>query len=238
MPRIIKKAEYSAEPIVVVKERRSRHFVPSYISDDAAEMSTVDRQGAGEGSTESPVDAAVEAERILADAHARAAELAREAMERGYADGKAEGLKVADEQTREHLERLAELAKRAVIERESMIRASEQELATLALEIASKVIKREIASDPSLVLSMVESAMEKVGTTESVRILVHPDDANLVRDKWSELKGAVAFGPNWEIFGDEGMERGGCIIETKSGLVDSRIEAQLAEIVSAFEAGQ
>ncbi len=237
MRRIIKKAEYVDQP-VTVSEKRARGFVTAHFDGEVVEPLPPDPEEPVEEVADPAEVAAAQADQILADAEARAAAMAREALARGYADGKAEGLKAAEEQSKEYLERLATLARQAAIDRESMIRSAEQELATLALEVASKVIRREISGDPSIVLSVVEAALEKVGSTESVRIFVHPEDADLLRDKWSELKGAVAFGNNWEILSNAGMERGGCIIETKSGMVDSRIEAQLAEIVSAFEVGQ
>ncbi len=237
MRRIIKKAEYDCQP-VVVSGKRASGFVAAHFDGETVEPAPPE----AEEPVEEPVDpaqtAAARADQILAEAEARATAMTREALARGYADGKAEGLKAAEEQCKEYLERLATLARQAVVDRESMIRAAEQDMATLALEVASKVIRKEISCDPSIVLNVVEAAMEKVGSTDSVRIFVNPEDADLLREKWTELKGAVVLGNNWEILGDDGMERGGCIIETKSGMVDSRIEAQLAEIVSAFEVGQ
>jgi flagellar assembly protein FliH len=184
------------------------------------------------------VEVELESQRIVAEAEARAATISRDAAARGYADGKREGLAAAQDQEKEHLERLAELARRASIDREAMVRSTEQALAALAVDIAAKVMRHEVATDPSMVLTMVESALEKVVADDWVRIMVNPEDADLVRDRWSELRGAVAFASNWEVAGDERVERGGCIIETRSGAVDSRIETQLAEIVSAFEVGQ
>ncbi len=237
MPKIIKGADYDDQPVVVTG-KRLRGFTPAHFDGEAVEQLSPDSKEPVEEAVDTGAAAAAQADKILLEAEAKAAAMMREALARGYADGKAEGLKAAEEQCKGYLERLAALAKQAVVDRESMIRSAEQELATLALEVASKVIRREIACDPSIVLSVVEAALEKVGATDSVRIVVHSEDADLVREKWAELKGAVAFGSNWEIVSDDRMERGGCIVETKSGMVDSRIEAQMAEIVSAFEVGQ
>lgn len=236
MPRIIKRADIDDKP-ALVGVSRSRKF-------DASLFGTEPSNGDGDGepAEEARIDPVAEAEaraaRIIAEAEARAEEMLREAVAKGYAEGKEAGLRAAEEQTREQLERLASLARQAAIDRESMVRSAEQELAALALEIAAKVIRREVSCDPTVVLNVVEGALEKVGTTDAVRILVHPDDVELVRERWADLKGAVALGTDWEIAGDDRIERGGCIIETRSGMVDGRIEAQLAEIVSAFEVGQ
>ncbi len=232
MPRILKEASYSGRPIEVGRGR-VQGFAPAYIS---AATAAPDASNECEEEPPDPEQLARErVEAMLAEAEERAAALRRDAVAQGYADGKAEGLRAAQEQCQEYLERIAELARRAAIDRESIVRSAERELATLAVEIAAKVIRREVTTDPSIVLSMVESALGKVGSSDAVRIIVHPEDAELVRSKWSELQGAVAFGPNWEVVGDERMERGGCIVETRGGTADSRIETQLAEIASAFE---
>jgi flagellar assembly protein FliH len=237
LPRIIKRADVSDTP-VVVREKRGRGFVRAGLDGHGTEEPVVEPQASEEEAVDPRALAMAQAAEILADAEARADAMVREAAARGYADGKEEGLKAAEEQTKGYLERLATLAKQAVIDREAMIRSAERELATLALEVASKVIRREVSCDPTVVLNVVEAALEKVGSTDSVKIVVHPEDAELVREKWAEMKGSVAFGPNWEVVADEWVERGGCLIETKNGTVDSRLEAQIAEIVSAFEVGR
>ena len=232
MPRIIKDANVGTGQAVQVGFPKVKRFTPTY-----GPVQPVANSKPAEA--EQPVDliqmAKDEAKAILSDAEAAAAAMKREAAAQGYSDGKAEGLKAAQEQCQEYLERIAELARRAAIDSESMIRSAEKELAALAMEIAAKVIQREVQTDPTIVLSMVENALGKVGEGHAVRIIVHPEDAELVRSKWSELRGVVAFGDNWEIVGDDRMERGGCIVETRGGLVDSRIETQLAEISDAFE---
>lgn len=234
MPRIIKDVALSNKQAVQVGLQNTRGFSPTFLPSKPA--SSGEPTECECSKTEDVEQLAKEqAEAILAEAEASAAALKREATIQGYSDGHAEGLQSAQEQCKEYLERIAELARRAAIDRESMFRSAEKELATLAMEIATKVIKRELQSDPSIVLSMVENALSKVGDGDIVRIIVHPEDAELVRSKWSELQGAVAFGPNWEIVGDEQVERGGCKVESRGGFVDSRIETQLAEIADVFE---
>lgn len=235
MPKIIKMPPRLLDS-VVLSGRRSRDFAPShYRRSTEMEASTEEDDVAVQRARLET--ARSQAERIVSEAQIQAAALMREAQARGYADGRAEGLRMAEEQCKEHLDRLAELGKNALVDRDTMVRSAERELASLAVAIAAKLIRREISGDPSLVLSMVESALDKVGPTESIRIVVHPEDADLVKRSWPELRGTIAFGRDWEVVGDDRMERGGCLLETRGGKVDSRIETQLAEIADAFEVG-
>mgnify|MGYP005856975557 CR=1 FL=1 len=232
MSRIAKSARYEHDA-VVLDGSRSRQFCPATFSREAP------------ATAKRPDDAAVQramletarshAERILAQAEEQASAVLREAMVRGYADGKAEGLAAAQEECGKHLARLAELVRRARVDRDAMVRDAKQELAALAVAIAARVIHREVTADPATVLSIVEAALEKAGTVDSVRVLLHPDDVGLVREKWSDLKGALAFGDNWEVVGSDQVDRGGCLIETRAGTVDARIESQLSRISTAFQ---
>ncbi len=232
MPRIIKDARFGKRP-VGIGSPPSQGFTPSFGPDPKSSPETETHAAALVIDAEEIARA--KAEQIVTEAESSAADLRREASAQGYTEGMAEGLRVAQEQCEEYLDRIAELARRAAIDRESMVRSAERELASLAMEVAAKIIRKELATDPSIVLSMVENGLAKVAVGDTVRIMVHPEDAELVREKWAELRGAVAFGPNWEIVGDGRMERGGCVVETRGGMVDSRIEAQLAEIANAFE---
>lgn len=232
MSRIAKSARYQQD-VVVLDGSRPRRFSPASFSSE------------GPATPKPPDDAAVQramletaksqAERILAQAEEQASAVLRDAMVRGYSDGKAEGLAAAREECGEYLARLAELVRRARVDRETMVREAKQELAALAVAVAAKVIHREVTADPCIVLSIVEAALEKTGTVESVRVLVHPDDVDLVREKWGDLKGALAFGDNWEVVGSDQVDRGGCLIETRAGTVDARIESQLSRISTAFQ---
>ncbi len=232
MSRIIKRADLQQDA-VVVGNRRSTPFLPADFRDSQTPQPAAGEDVAGQrGRLET---ARSQAERILAEARSQALAITREAMARGYADGKAEGLREAAEMCRGYLERIAELARRATVDRYALVHSAEKETAALALAIAAKVIRREIHEDASVVLSIVQAALEKAVPGDSVRILVHPDDVDLLQEKWAELRGATLFGHQWEVAGDDRIERGGCFIETRSGSVDARIDAQLGHIAAAFE---
>jgi len=232
LPRIIKGAGFGRRSVEV--GRQPFHgFTPSFVAGVGLAPET--EANAAALVIDAEEIARAKADQIMAEAESNAVDLRMEASTQGYAEGMAQGLRAAQEQCQEYLERIAELARRAAIDREAMVRSAERDLASLAMEVAAKVIQRELSVDPSIVLSMVERALAKVAAGDSVRIMVHPEDAELVRDKWTEMRGAVAFGPNWEVVGDERMERGGCVVETRGGMVDSRIDAQLTEIANVFE---
>ena len=233
MSRIIKRSDPSGEAVVVGSHRHAG-FVPLDYRGEAAPIPK-DGESAWRASLET---VSAEAERIIADARAQAVAITKEAMARGYADGRAEGLRAASEQCKEYLDRIADLARHAKVDRDALVQCAEHELAALALAIAEKVIRREVSCDPALVLSIAQAALEKAVPGGPVRILVHPDDAELLRSSWPEMRGAALFSQDWEVVGDEKIERGGCVIETRGGSVDARITTQLRQVAAAFEVEQ
>lgn len=231
---IIRSSDYLRDAVVVAGGR-TRRFTPSHLSGDA-EKTYQEEDAAGQKAQLET--ARQQAERIVAEAEARVEAIEMEASARGYEEGLGQGLKAAEEQMSAQLESIAEMARRAVIDRDQMVRSAQRDLVALALAVAAKVIRREVAVDPSVVLSVVESALQRMPLETQARILVNPEDLDLVSARWTGLAGSISLGCEVEIAGDERVERGGCIIDSRGGMLDSRIETQLARIAESFEIDQ
>lgn len=227
---IIRSSDYLTEAVIVTGGR-TRRFTPTQLSGEV-EKTHLEDVASQKAQLET---ARQQTERIVAEAEARVEAIELEATARGYEEGLAQGLKAAEQQMSVHLEAIAEMARKAAIDHEQMIRSVQPELVALALAIAAKVIRREVSVDPSLVLSVVESALQRMPLENQVRILVNPEDLDLVTARWTGLAGSVSLGCEVDVAGDERVERGGCIVESRGGMLDSRIETQLARIAEAFE---
>jgi flagellar assembly protein FliH len=103
----------------------------------------------------------------------------------------------------------------------------------LAVEIARKVIGREIQLDPELVAETVRRAVELVLEKQRLTIRLHPKDAELVAKAFPEVESTLE-GTGWVVKPDESVDRGGAVIHTEHGELDARIEAQLTEIARAL----
>lgn len=114
--------------------------------------------------------------------------------------------------------------------RSRLLKESEEDLLTLAVMIARKIVQREISQDPGILASIIASAVG--GCTERDRVVVHlnPDDYGLVSaNRQTFLSGLgddfpITLSPN------EDVGPGGCLVETSTGTVDARIESQIDEI--------
>jgi len=104
----------------------------------------------------------------------------------------------------------------------------------LAIEVAKKIVHREIQADPEIVQTLVHVALSHAAERSPVTVRVHPLDHRAFLDKhpgWAEESGD---GREVVIVADKTIERGGCLIQTECGDVDARIEEEFREVERAF----
>jgi flagellar assembly protein FliH len=183
------------------------------------------------GEDEQAIERARElAEQIVAEAEARASQIEAEARERGLAEGRA----LASLEMNQALEtlrtQLAETIEEIHLLKQTIAAQAERDLVRLAIEIARKIVHREVTVDPEVVLAITRVALRRIHDQTSVTIHLHPDDYRYVKGRGDSL----AHGGTVELVEDPSIERGGCLIRTQMGDVDARIERQFAEIARGF----
>ena len=92
--------------------------------------------------------------------------------------------------------------------------------------------------NPSTVVNVVAKAIEHANTGDVLTIRVNPREVELLRDYWAEALGDNPGSRRWEILADRRVKPGGCVIDTKAGSVDARIDTQLVQIKYAFDRAQ
>lgn len=102
----------------------------------------------------------------------------------------------------------------------------ETEVVELALEIAKKVVTREINVDREIVLSVAKNALSKLHSRTLASIHLHPDDLAYIQEHRNKLN----FHGSLELIEDATIAPGGCLIHTDTGDIDGRIESQFDEI--------
>lgn len=172
-----------------------------------------------------------DAQRIIAEARARAARV-QEEVARMRAQVQAHLRQIVDTQlaafasAREELLAAARAATRERIDR------LERELAGLVAEMAAKVVHRQIAADDTIVLDVVRGTLQRAAGAARITVHVAASDLPAVRAAAAELLAAASAGGELEIVADPTVEPGGCLVDTELGEFDARIATQLA----AFDA--
>ena len=116
--------------------------------------------------------------------------------------------------------------------RAGMLHKTERDVVRIALAIAERVLSRELAVDPELLLAMARVAIDRLGDGIAATIHLHPDDhraMTAVRAKRPDVvPSAVA------IESDLTVPRGGCIVRSEFGVIDLGIGAQVSELSRAL----
>jgi flagellar assembly protein FliH len=153
-----------------------------------------------------------------------------EARAEGLAAARAEiDARVAqlDEQSR-RLGALLDLQARPLARLDAEI---EQQLAELAVAIARQLLRRELKTDPSQVIAVVRETVGLLpAAARDVRVIVHPEDAALIREKLVTPQTQNA----WQLVEDPMLARGDCRVATETALIDARVENRLAAAIAAL----
>jgi flagellar assembly protein FliH len=183
----------------------------------------------------SPVADREPVEPDLRQQQAHLATLERDAFAKGYVQGERAGLEAGAARAEAMLGRLAQTIEELAEVRREMIRQTERQMVQLALAIAKRVVRREIALDRDLTQTMARLALERLGDSTTVTLRLHPDDFAAIGHKCDEWQRSHV-----SVVADRDVSRGGCLVESDFGFIDGSIEAQFHEVARALlaEEGQ
>lgn len=106
----------------------------------------------------------------------------------------------------------------------------------IAVEIAAKILNKEIETDKNYILPIIKGAVEEINKSENKIVLkVMPKDVDIVRDKVSEVFSDSYFEAKISVIPDAEIKEGGVKVETSNGVIDATIETQLSIIEKALK---
>jgi flagellar assembly protein FliH len=157
----------------------------------------------------------------------------KEGMESGRREGLERGHAEALKSTRKDVDTGLDRLETVMSELLDPIRQHESEIETALLNLttvlARAVIFRELQLDSSHIRDVVKQAMASLPSTrENVKIRVHPEDADWVREVAGRFEAAAA------VVSDESVLKGGCKVETRHSLVDFTVEKRFQKAVQAI----
>lgn len=157
---------------------------------------------------------------------------AREAQARttGLQEGEAAARQKLEAPLKDAIARLAHQLGELAGFRARFRQDAEEDLVKLAIAIAQRVLHREITTDPEAILGLVKAALQRVEAREVLRVRVHPEDARTLETCLADL----GLPEKIEVVADQGLERGGVILETSRGYLEASVNTQLQEIERGF----
>ena len=205
-----------------------------------------DRERSRAASSGGPASAKSEVEQLLEEIEDREKyikqmtdkthSLEKEAYEKGFAQGEQAGRELGAQRFDSviksftgALDDLGEL-------QDTWYQESEPQLVELVLAISRTIIQREVEADKSIVLNVIRSALLAVTDRERITMKVHPSDLEFARQHKKEILEGIEGVEKLIFEGDEGVSRGGAVIESSQGIVDCGIAKHVQEVEEALRA--
>ncbi len=156
-----------------------------------------------------------------------------------YERGRMDAEKLLREQMMQQRSELAVLQKGILQSLRSsstqVVQQSEALLVDLALEVARRLVAG-ISITPDMVSGSIREALDQVETSTEITVQIHPDDLALLQQiaeadrPGAELPEPIRLHPNPSI------ERGGCLVQTRFGLIDNQRETKLRHLKESLAA--
>lgn len=172
-------------------------------------------------------DARAEAEQIVAQAERDKEIIEQAAREKAEQEARASIEAEVSEKTAEIRETFTETLREVSVLRDEISVRVEKDVVELALEIAKKIVGREVMFDREIALTLVKVSLKKINSRAPLaQIHLNPEDFAYIEKRREQID----FRGSLELVEDKNVSPGGCLIHTETGEVDARIESQFEEI--------
>jgi flagellar assembly protein FliH len=182
-------------------------------------------------------EARQEAAAILAEARREAEQIRRRAEETGRQLGIQSAEQAFAEKIDEALRSIGVIANELADARQTWLQRWEKQGVQLAAKMADRIVRREIERDPGITLGLVREALEMSAASPQLRLMMNPADVAMLGDHAEKLIREIAPAAKAQLIASPTVSRGGCRLETTSGVVDQQIETQLNRIVAELVDG-
>lgn len=155
------------------------------------------------------------------------------AREEGYREGLSEGRRQERErleaELRKALDAAEEAGRRLEEARQERAETAERKITVLALAVARRIVGRELEDDRDAYAGLVRRALNRIPLDEPVTVRLHPEDLSLLSAVTSrdDFGTRVSGGREIRWRADDGVTRGGCVVEAEDRIVDGSVEGCL-----------
>ncbi len=163
-----------------------------------------------------------------------AAQIEKTAYENGFRQGEKAGLEIAERKIEAMMRRYADTIQEIGGLKPAFYARAEHEVVRLALEVAKKIVHREVQVDREIIQTLVKVALSHVAVKSAVKVRLHPADYSYMLDHRADSPRSIENEGDLVLIADKTIERGGCLIETECGDIDARIEEEFREVERAF----
>jgi len=148
----------------------------------------------------------------------------KQAFEQGYSEGERMGKQMGEAMIESVCKRYEKSIADLATSHDNLVQQMEEQTVRLAVEIARKVVQRELAMDMDLIVALTAVALKRVAGHQTMMVRVNRHDFDRVRTALAQVNSAVV------VKADPELERGDFMIETNQTHLDGRVRSQLDAI--------
>ena len=113
----------------------------------------------------------------------------------------------------------------------------EHQLTQLAVTLAQQLVRRELKVEPGEIIGLIRDSVQLLpGVTRNITIVLHPEDASLVRNALSMENADEEH--SWKLIEDPMITRGGCEINAAPSAINATLENRLSELAASVLGGE
>lgn len=110
------------------------------------------------------------------------------------------------------------------------------EILSISVDIAKKIIKKEISQAPEILLDDVTEILKGLSKEETkIIIRANPSQVSMLKNEVPENALQMGLEAKILVIPDESVMEGGCVVTTTNGVVDATIDTRLAIISEALK---
>ena len=173
---------------------------------------------------------------IIARAEAQAQEIGAAAREQGFEAGRRQALEQMGAELRSAASALAAAAQKLDDSQSRLHAQVMAELPGAAVEIASRILRQELALKPDALVRVIRDALAAVTPTSRVEPRVNPEDL-AVFDQHKALLADALGSADVRLESSPDIRRGGCLIETDALTLAAGIVEQLERALELLGGG-
>ncbi len=140
----------------------------------------------------------------------------------GIEQGKSLGREVAQRELMPALELMQQYATMLAAERADLSARFEEQLVSLATQMAEKILNAELNVKPEMLVGIVKNALRSVTEAKQVTLRVHPQDLELLRAKTEEIAAGLSSSAVLDLRPDDSLRRGDCLVDSDIGSLDAK----------------
>ncbi len=163
-----------------------------------------------------------------------AAEIEKARLE-GIEQGKSFGREIAQKELMPALELMQQYATMLAAERADLSARFEEQLVSLASQMAEKILNAELNVKPEMLIGIVKNALRSVTEAKQVTLRVHPQDLELLRTKAEEIAAGLSSSAALDLRPDDTLRRGDCMVDSDIGSLDAKLSTQLTSLKQQLE---